>query len=161
MSLPITAGQRVLAADLAALTQQAAWTAYTPTWTSTGTAPSKGNGTLVGYYGKVGRVVTAKIALTSGSTTTFGTGAYLFSLPLPAAVTGVGSGGFAAAGAWAIYNAGNSTLYSAVAAIPQSSPSQVIGVVNASVNYMGVGTPVSFSGTGCQFTCTITYESTS
>ena len=161
MSLPITAGQRVLAADLAALTQQAAWTAYTPTWTSSGTAPAKGNGTLVGYYAKVGRVVTVKIALTSGSTTTFGTGAYLFSLPLPAAVTGVGSGGFTGAGAWAMYNAGDSKLYSAIAAIQQGSPSQVIGVVSGSVNYMGQATPVTFSGTGTQLTCTITYESTS
>lgn len=162
MAVPWLAGQRVTAADLNAATQQSAWTPYPVTWTSTGTAPSVGvGGTLVGYYAKVGRLVTVKIALTSGGSTAYGTGNYIFSLPLTAAVTGVGSGGFAHAGTWDLYNSGNATFYTAAAAITQGSPSQVIGLVNASANFMGATNPTTFSGSGSQFTCTITYESTS
>lgn len=161
MAVPFVAGQRILASELNFATQQAAWTSYTPTWTSSGTAPALGNGTLVGYYGKVGRLVTAKIALTTGSTTTYGTGNYIFSLPLAAAVTGVGTGGFAHSGAWSIYNAGGAIFYTAIAAIQVGAPSQVIGLVNASANFLAANNPVAFSGSGSQFTCTITYESTS
>lgn len=152
----------MLASDLNLATQQSAWTAYTPTWSSTGTAPSLGaGGTLVGYYAKVGRLVTVKIALTTGGATTYGTGNYTFLLPLTAAITGVGSGAFAHAGTWDMYNAGNATFYTAAAAITQGNPGQVIGLVNASANFMGASNPVAFSGSGSQFTCTITYESTS
>lgn len=161
MSLPFTAGQRVLASDLNTATQQSAWTSYTPAWASTGTAPVLGNGTLFGSYSKVGRLVTAKIALSTGSTTTFGTGAYTFSLPLTAAIAGVAAGGFAHAGVWSIYNAGNVTFYTASAAIQQGSPTQAVGLVTASANFLGATNPATFSGTGCQMTCTITYESTS
>ncbi|MFF3300975.1 hypothetical protein [Streptomyces sp. NPDC002908] len=62
-----------------------AWSTYTPTWTSSGTNPSLGNGTLTGRYIKIGRTCTASILLTTGSTTTYGTGTYLFSLPFTAA----------------------------------------------------------------------------
>ena len=54
---------------------------YTPTWTSTGTAPSLGNGTLTGSYIRVGDMIAFTITLEMGSTTTFGTGEYRFSLP--------------------------------------------------------------------------------
>lgn len=161
MSLPFTAGQRLLAADLNTATQQAAWTAYTPTWTSTGTAPVLGVGaTLVGYYAKVGRLVTAKVSLTTGGSTTYGTGNYEFSLPFTAATTGLAGGAFAHNGSWAIYNVGNVTFYSGTAVILQGIPAQIIGLVNASANYLGATNPTTLSGSGTQFTCTITYEST-
>ncbi|MFI9344918.1 hypothetical protein ACIG0D_27185 [Streptomyces sp. NPDC052773] len=70
----------------------AAWTSYTPTWTSS-TAPSLGNGTLVGRYMKIGRTVFVVIHLTTGSTTTYGSGSYNWSLPVTAA-----SGGAAVVG---------------------------------------------------------------
>lgn len=57
------------------------WTAYTPTWTALTTNPSVGNGTLGGAYMKVGRFVHFRIKLTTGSTTTYGSGAYRFALP--------------------------------------------------------------------------------
>lgn len=57
------------------------WISYTPTWTSTGTAPSLGNGTLIGRYIKIGKLVHVFIRLTWGSTTSAGTGDYSFSLP--------------------------------------------------------------------------------
>lgn len=58
------------------------WTAYTPVWSSSGTAPALGNGTLTGAYMQVGDLVFIKIVLRMGSTTTFGTGVYRFSLPV-------------------------------------------------------------------------------
>lgn len=57
------------------------WTSYTPTWTSTGTAPSVGNGTITGMYRKEGDSLHVRIALTSGTTTAYGTGNYKFSIP--------------------------------------------------------------------------------
>ncbi|WP_371624040.1 hypothetical protein OG245_15115 [Streptomyces sp. NBC_01116] len=64
-----------------------AWTSYTPTWTSSGTNPALGNGTITGRYMKVGRTCTVSFLLTTGSTTTYGTGTYLIGLPFPAAAT--------------------------------------------------------------------------
>jgi hypothetical protein len=60
------------------------WTAYTPTWTASGTAPALGNGTIVGRYKQIGKVVAFTIKLTAGSTTTFGTLDWRFTLPITA-----------------------------------------------------------------------------
>lgn len=60
------------------------WTAYTPTWSSTGTAPTVGNGTLVGFYELIGKTCRYRIVLTFGSTTNIGSGNYIFSPPFPA-----------------------------------------------------------------------------
>jgi len=62
-------------------------TAYTPSWTATGTAPALGNGTSVGRYWQTDKLVTCSIVLTMGSTTTFGTGNYRLSLPFTASST--------------------------------------------------------------------------
>lgn len=64
-----------------------AWTAYTPAWTSTGTQPALGNGTIAGKFFTIGSMVMFEIVVTMGSTTTFGTGVYLFSLPAAAVTT--------------------------------------------------------------------------
>ena len=57
------------------------WTAYTPTWTAATTNPSIGNGTLAGRYTQIGKTCVLVIGLTAGSTTTFGSGNWSFSLP--------------------------------------------------------------------------------
>jgi hypothetical protein len=62
-------------------TRQIPLTSYTPTWTGATTDPVLGNGTLVGYSTKLGRVVTVAIDLVCGATTTYGSGSYYFSLP--------------------------------------------------------------------------------
>lgn len=79
-----------IAAALHGLTD--ARTTYSPVWTSAGTAPVLGNGTLTGRYSQAGKLVTAEILLTAGSTTTFGTSAWFFSLPVTA-VSATGGGG--------------------------------------------------------------------
>lgn len=58
-----------------------AWTAFTPTWRSSGTQPVLGNGTLTGRYMQFGKVGFANVVLTTGGTTTYGTGTYTWDLP--------------------------------------------------------------------------------
>lgn len=58
---------------------------YTPVWSTSGSAPALGNGTLTGRYEIVGDICNFFIGFTAGSTTTFGTGAFEFTLPKPAA----------------------------------------------------------------------------
>jgi hypothetical protein len=58
------------------------WTAYTPTWTTDGTAPNIGNGTLSGRYKTVGKVVAFNIRVLMGTTTTYGSGNWRFGLPV-------------------------------------------------------------------------------
>lgn len=66
----------------------AAWVAYTPSWTASTTNPTLGNGTILGRYQKIGRQVTVHINLTTGSTSTYGSGNYNFSLPFTSANAG-------------------------------------------------------------------------
>ncbi len=56
---------------------------YTPAWTSTSTQPSLGNGSISGKYIKFGKLIYFTVGLTLGSTTTVGTGIWLFSVPVP------------------------------------------------------------------------------
>ena len=58
-----------------------AWTSYTPTWSSSGTQPAIGNGSITGRYMVIGKTCTVTISVNFGTTTTFGTNAYMFSLP--------------------------------------------------------------------------------
>jgi hypothetical protein len=67
-----------------------AWTAYTPTVTTW----ALGNGTISGFHMRVGRMVTVKIEVTFGSTSTFvGAGGPAFSLPFNRANPSVVAGG--------------------------------------------------------------------
>ena len=59
------------------------WTTYTPVWTAS-VNPVLGNGTLVGKYFQIGKLVWFRIRLVSGSTTTYGTSDYRFSLQVTA-----------------------------------------------------------------------------
>jgi hypothetical protein len=59
-----------------------AWTAFTPVWTAAGTAPSIGNGVLAGRYVRIGRTIMGTMRFAPGSTTTFGTSDWKFSLPV-------------------------------------------------------------------------------
>ena len=54
---------------------------WTPAWTSSGTAPVLGSGTITGNYARTGRVVVFNIRLGFGSTTTYGTGTYYLTYP--------------------------------------------------------------------------------
>lgn len=58
--------------------------AYTSAWTASGTQPALGNGTFVSRYYVQGHLCYVDLYLKMGSTTTYGTGYWGFSLPLPA-----------------------------------------------------------------------------
>lgn len=65
-----------------------AWTAYVPTWGTTGGSGSTiGNGSLSGRFQQVGRTVNFKAQITMGSTTTYGTSQWTLSLPVSAVST--------------------------------------------------------------------------
>jgi hypothetical protein len=73
-------------ADAAALSASLpGYSTYTPTWTSTGTAPDIGNSTVVARYIQLGKKVHCFGSITFGNTATFGTGNYRFALPVSAA----------------------------------------------------------------------------
>lgn len=57
------------------------WTSYTPSWTGSTTNPAIGNGTITGLSSQSGKTVTVQIEIIAGSTTTFGSGRWAFSLP--------------------------------------------------------------------------------
>lgn len=69
-----------------------AWTPYTPSWTAATTNPVLGNGTLNGFYVAAGKLTVVRIELTTGGTTTYGSGAYRFSLPFTSVAVLSGAG---------------------------------------------------------------------
>lgn len=79
-------------ADVQAL-YAATWVPYnSPTlaWTGSATNPALGNGTLVGRYQLLtAKMVRYQISLTIGTTTTFGTGFWIFSVPFNASADAV------------------------------------------------------------------------
>jgi len=54
---------------------------YVPQWVGSVTNPSIGNGSITGTYNMRGNVVEVQIFISMGSTTTYGSGSYTFSLP--------------------------------------------------------------------------------
>ncbi|MER5638418.1 hypothetical protein ABT095_15835 [Kitasatospora sp. NPDC002227] len=62
-----------------------AYQAYTCQWSGVTTAPSLGNGSITSRYSQIGKTVTGFIKINSGTSTTWGTGAWFWSLPVPAA----------------------------------------------------------------------------
>lgn len=64
------------------------WTSYHSFWTGQVTNPVIGNGTIEAFYYQTGRQVAVRIVMTAGSTTTFGSGEWFFSLPIEAATVG-------------------------------------------------------------------------
>lgn len=93
--LAVGADKTVLMADSTQATGLGwggAWAAYTPVWASSGTQPAVGNGSISGKYAQVGKIVHYWISQTMGSTTTYGTGNYTWSLPVNSTGQGVPHG---------------------------------------------------------------------
>lgn len=134
------------------MVHEGAWTAYTPTWSAQTVNPALGNGTLAGRYCKIGRQVTVSLLLVAGSTTTFGTGLWFFSLPATPNNAQVDwFGPWWAITAGALVTAGTAMVSSTVVVMP-------IGAGTA--NYMDATHPFAWAS-GCQLGVQITYESTS
>ena len=143
-----TFGQNVAAA----INAFGPWPAYTPTWTSAGTAPVLGNGTLIGAYIQIEHFVVARVTLTMGSTTTYGTGNYYFSLPVSA--SGPAAATYMPWGSWAGSPAG--TRSNGIC-VPQSTSSFYMEV-GGTATVVGQLTPGTWASTNiiCAQIC---YES--
>lgn len=59
-----------------------AWTSFTPTWSGSVTNPALVDGTVAAAYKQIGKTVHFRIHYTFGPNTTFGSGAYGFTLPV-------------------------------------------------------------------------------
>ncbi|MEU9865480.1 hypothetical protein AB0D99_31890 [Streptomyces sp. NPDC047971] len=64
------------------------WIPYTMSWTGTTTNPAIGNGIIEAEYALVGGLCTVRGNVTMGSTTTYGSGQFQFSIPFMAATLG-------------------------------------------------------------------------
>lgn len=120
---------------------------YTPTWTGSGSNPAIGNGTLSGNYVRSGNQVTVSITMTAGSTTTFGTGDWTFSLPFAAQAQ--------SAGACYILDAG--TGYFDGTALVGAGSSSVAVYRNGTATLVGAGVPMAWAQND-SITVTITYR---
>lgn len=78
----IAANAGILASKIAA-----PYVAFTPAWTAAGVAPVLGNGTLSGRFVQIGKLVSYTMFFQAGSTTTFGTGVWNFTLPVTASAS--------------------------------------------------------------------------
>lgn len=125
------------------------YTAYTPTWTASGTAPAKGNGTITGRYLQIGKLIHVTIAFAAGSTTTFGTGTWSFTLPVTASST-INTGTAIAfdLSATAIYGA--FTRWATTTTLNFYTPAQPGGVYGPTI-------PFTWAN-GDTFTCDLVYE---
>lgn len=112
-----------------------AWQSYAPTWASSGTQPAIGNGSIAGFYQKIGRTVRCRVLIVVGTTTTGGSGTYTISVPTPMLAASDAS-------AVSVYMPlGQATLYDA-------SNTGLPGWVRfSSTTAVAVGTITTFSGT--------------
>jgi hypothetical protein len=123
-------------------------TSYTPTWTTSGTAPVLGNGSLTGSYMRNGRTIAVTVELALGSTSTTGTGDWRFALPSTAQTNYLGS---------AIMSDSGVNLYVGSAIALQN---QTYAVVSANAVGGNVASTVPFTwGNADSLRFTVQYES--
>ena len=82
------------------------WQSYTVSWTAATTNPSIGNGILSGRYIRVGNLVIATIYLSFGSTSSVGSGIWLFSFPITPASDALNC----VSGSWGINDLGTNNF---------------------------------------------------
>lgn len=113
-----------------------AWTPFTPTWTAATTNPVLGNGTLVGRSLQIGKTVYWWVRVVGGSSTTWGSGGYLWNLPI-APLNGTGS----TMGSGLVANT-SAGFYGRTAVCVGSN---TVALVDAAAARVGQGTPVTFA----------------
>jgi hypothetical protein len=122
--------------------------AYTPAWTSTGTQPAIGNGSIVGSYIQIGSLVYGSILVKYGTTTSSGTGIFSFGLP----VTADGTGAFGA-----VYGSDAGVNNYVGAAVRDTTTTLVLTTMGSPVGFYTGTTPWTM-GNGDSFVITFTYE---
>lgn len=120
----LTVGQVLTAATMNSI--GAVSETFTPTWSATGTAPAIGNGTLTGRYFTIQKMVFVQTFFVAGSTTTFGTGNYSFSVP--AGLTArTGLNGFMSQGITRLYDASAAGIFYGQANFFSGSTNTIFG----------------------------------
>lgn len=123
---------------------------YNPTWTAATANPSLGNGSLNGSYTRVGRMVTLSFRLIVGSTTTFGTGVWRFSIPFAAHTRSY-------IGQAYVLDSGT-TLLTGILRINEGGSEQYCQLLtHNSANFASATVPITFA-TGDEVWGTITYD---
>ena len=148
MATQYTAGLaqgQVLTADI--MNQIGAVTeTFTPTWTSSGTAPALGNGTLSGRYFRLQKLVFVQTLLIAGSTTTYGTGTYRFALPVTARA---GLYGFMSQGVGRVWDFSTSTAYDVHASFEGGATTYINAYYSARgvtvSTFVGATAPITFA----------------
>ena len=123
--------------------------AYTPTWTGSTTNPAIGNGTMVGRYQRHGKTVTATINIVAGSTTTFGSGNWIFTLPFTADTT------VSPIGSVQIFDASTGTVY--VGLVVNISSTTMVVYSHNTTAAVGAAVPMTWTTTDA-LRLTFTFE---
>ena len=116
--------------------------AYTPTWGASGTAPSLGNGIITGFYTRIGDVVSFRIRLQIGSTSTMGTGGYTFTLPIAMSAT---EKGFIGNGA--VLDGGVAWYFGYTPVSVLSGFTDKFNLIRSDGSTVGQTTPITFGNT--------------
>ncbi len=120
--------------------------AYTPTWTGASANPTLGDGTLTGEWSRQGDKISVDVTLTIGSTTTLGTGAWSFSMP----VAPYAFGSYKVGPAWLYNGSGGATTIGVANLNPALSAAFLWA--NGSASNVGPAAPFSWvAGSQLQF----------
>jgi len=127
------------------LGSQIPWASYTPVWTASSTNPVIGNGTITGSYAIIGKTCFVRGNIAMGSTTTFGSGEWYVSMPVPAinadaillTATLLDNGS-----AW--YNA---TMVGGRAGFNTKAPLQYVNITNGTASDVNATQPFTWANT--------------
>ncbi len=133
---------------------------YTPTWTATGTAPAIGNATVLARYTQLGKLVHAYGNIAFGSSSAFGTGRWLFALPVTPSASETGTPSVVGSGV--LYDASADMYFNGVAMslelTGQMRFTYGAGYLSGVTQFASVTTPWTWA-TSDQVLWNITYES--
>jgi hypothetical protein len=125
------------------------WVSYTPSFqTVSNPQPVLGNGTITGRYRRVGDSLEVQVTLEVGSTTTFGTGSFRFTIPSFAQIDNSklsNSNGKATVGEAYLYDSSTNLTYVITAASASGGNTTTFELVSNQGNTVANGTPISFA----------------
>jgi hypothetical protein len=141
------------------------WIAYTPTWTATSANPAIGNGSINAYWRRNGKNMQINWQVLSGTTTTYGTGNYIFGMPSGFTIDTTTPGGVPVNSSLATYGTANArvtaTLNSSVGTVISGAggPGTVQVETNGAANTVwGSTSPGTWAATTANQTIDLLFE---
>jgi hypothetical protein len=157
------AGQKPTATELE--THFDAWDTYVPTWTTSGTQPSIGNGALAGKYKAIGKTIHFMIGIKGGTTTTWGGAAQQWNMGLPVSALYPGTSPWDVLrpiGIWMCHDLSTATSYWEGSLLLGTSGSVVLAATRVqpagTLQTLNNGNPIAIPATGDWFHFIGTYE---